>query len=138
MIYYDSEYLTIKYFEKEKLTFTQYHGFTPSEELRKVLNLSLELIANHEVELSLNDNRNMKVIRPADQEYINNVWFPQFLKLSKIRKSATIESTDIFNKMATENILTKIEGLIPFEIQYFDSIENACKWLGVDPLILEL
>lgn len=137
MIYYQSEYVTIKYFAKEKLVFTQYHGFTPSDELRKILDLSLVLLSTKEVELGLGDNRDMKVIRPADQDYINNVWFPRFLKLSKIRKSATIESTDIFNRMATENILTKIEGRIPFEIQYFDSLETACEWLGVDPSILE-
>lgn len=136
MIFYNSEYVTIKYFEKEKLVFTQYHGFTPTEELRKVLSLGLNLIRTKDVELALGDNREMKVIRPADQEYINNVWFPEFLKSSRIRKSATLESTDIFNRMATENILSKIEGLIPFEIQYFDSLEKACQWLGIEPQLL--
>ncbi|HSI91815.1 MAG TPA: hypothetical protein VK927_11910 [Adhaeribacter sp.] len=136
MIYYDSEYATIQYFEKEKMLFTRYHGFTPSEELRKIMDLVLELITSREVELSLSDNRNMKVIRPADQEYINTVWFPKFLKVSRIRKAASIESTDIFNKMSRENILKKIEGQIPFEIHYFDSIESACEWLGVDPQII--
>lgn len=136
MIYYESDYVSIQYFEEEKLVFSQYHGFTPSEELRKILDEMLNLFTTKEVELALADNRNMKVIRPADQEYIQTVWFPQILKLSKIRKSATIESTDIFNKMATESIRSKVEGLLTFEIHYFDAIEPACEWLGVDPEIL--
>ncbi|WP_345161488.1 hypothetical protein [Nibribacter koreensis] len=126
----------MSYFEREKLVFTVYHGFTPSDELRRILDASLELVATKDVELGLGDNRNMKVIRPADQEYINTVWFPEFLRLSKIRKSATIESTDVFNQMATKNILKVIGDRIPFEFQYFDSLEDACAWLGIDPEIL--
>lgn len=138
MIYYNSPYVTIKYFEKEKLVFTTYHGFTPTDELRKVLDLSLKLLSEKDVQLGLADNRKMKVIRPADQEYIQNEWFPKVLELSKIRKSATIESSDIFNKMARENILRKIETRISFEMQYFNSIEKACNWLQVDPKILDI
>ncbi len=138
MTYYDSEYATIKYFPEEKLMFTQYYGFTPSEEFRKILDAAMNLITTEKVELALGDNRNMKVIRPADQEYLNTVWFPEFFKISRIRKSASIQSTDIFNQMAAESILQKIEGQITFEFQYFDSIEKACQWLGVDPQILEV
>ncbi|WP_156180505.1 hypothetical protein [Rufibacter radiotolerans] len=126
----------MKYFERERLVFTQYHGFTPSEELRRILAAVLDLVSTKEVELGLGDSRNMKVIRPADQEYINTVWFPEFLRLSKIRKSASIESTDVFNRMATKNILQTIGDRIPFEFQYFDSLKEACHWLGVDPAIL--
>lgn len=137
MIYYNSDRCTIKYFEKEKLAYTVYHGFTPSDELRKILDIALELIATKDVELGLADNRKMKVIRPADQEYINNIWFPEFLKVSKIKKSATIESQDVFNKMAMENILRSVQGRIPFEIRYFDSVSKACEWLNIDSKILE-
>jgi hypothetical protein len=136
MVYYESEYATMKYFEREKLVYTRHHGFTPSEELRRILDASLELVSTEDVELGLGDSRHMKVIRPADQEYINTVWFPELLKVSKIRKSATIESTDVFNQMATKSILQVIGDRIPFEFQYFDSLGEACAWLGIDPEIL--
>lgn len=137
MIYFSSEHCTIKYFEKEKLVFSQYHGFTPSEELRKILDEMLQLISTKDVELSLSDRRKMKVIRPADQEYIKNIWFPKFLKLSKIKKAATIESEDVFNKISVENILKTINGQLPVDIHYFNSIEDACKWLNVDCKIIK-
>ncbi|GGK74262.1 hypothetical protein ACD591_07175 [Rufibacter glacialis] len=67
MAYYDSEYATMKYFERGKLVFIQYHAFTPSEELRKILAAVLELVSTKEVVLGLGGSRNMKVIRPADR-----------------------------------------------------------------------
>lgn len=137
MIYYNSEHCTINYFEKEKLVFTRYHGFTPSEELRKILDIMLKLLSEKEVELSLSDRRQMKVIRPADQEYINTVWFPKFLSLAKIKRSATVESTDFFNKMSVDKILKTVGDKLPFQIHTFDSLENACRWLNVDPKLIE-
>lgn len=138
MTCYDNEYITIKYFEKEKLLFSKYHGFVPSEEFRKILDFSIEVLSRYDIELGLADQVEMKAIRPADQDYVNNIWFPQFLEVSKIVKSATVESTDVFNKMATDSLLKKLEGKIPFEIHFFNSIEKACQWLNVDMNIISL
>ncbi len=81
----------------------------------------------------MSDSRNMKVTRPTDQEHINTVRFFEFLKLSYIRWPATVESTDVFNRIAPKGILQTIGDRTPFEFQYFGSVEDACSWLRVDP-----
>ena len=79
----------------------------------------------------------MKAIRPADQDYINNEWLPELIKKAKLKKSASIQSNDVFAKMAVENILRKADGLIKFDTHYFDTIDDACKWLGIDRKIID-
>lgn len=135
MIFYNSECCTVRYFEKEKLIFTQYHDFTSSDELKQILKAVLVVNFTREVEMVISDNRKMKVIRPSDQEYITNIWFPEFLKNKNIKKFAVIESEDIFNKISVEDILKKA-GQLPFDMHFFNSLEKSCNWLDIDCSIL--
>lgn len=49
---------------------------------------------------------------------------------SGMQKYALVISTDIINQLSTEQTVEE-GGKLPFELKYFDTEEEALKWLGV-------
>ena len=129
---FDKDYVTISYDPRQKLVKTTWHGFVNSREYREVLDFSLDFFKNNEVLYSFSDNRQMKAIRPVDQEYTNEHFLPEFFKVATIKKSAVIISEDVFNRMATDSMLVKANDFIKFDMRYFDTEEEAMKWLKED------
>jgi hypothetical protein len=119
LLYYDSE---------NKLARAVWEGFLSGEKLHKAIYLSLDLIAEKKPENWLADNRKLRAIRQADQEWIAENLIPK-LTVSSLQKMATLISEDIFNQMAVHNLLTKASGHILFDHQYFKSEEEAYEWL---------
>jgi hypothetical protein len=128
----DKSYVTISYDPNLKLLKTVWKGFANSDEYRAVLDFSLEFFKNNEVFYSFSDNRQMKAIRPTDQEYTNENFLPTFFKISTIKKSAVIISEDVFNRMATDSMLVKANDFIKFDMRYFDTEKEAMNWLKAD------
>ena len=132
MIYFENEAAILYVFPERNFAATQWKGFASSAMLREVLQKALDLISDHAVYYWLSDNRNMKVIRPADQEYINTEWLQEFISRSEVRKSASLEPEDVFGKISTENIKRVADQLIPFDTAFFNNLEEATQWLGVE------
>ena len=53
------------------------------------------------------------------------------LKNNQLKKSATIESEDTFGKISSDNIMRAADKYINFDIAFFNNMEEALKWLGV-------
>jgi hypothetical protein len=129
MIEINKGFASIHYDEKQKLLKTVWNGFANGEEYRAFLNTLLDFYKKHEVLYSFSDNRNMKAIRQVDQEWTNDVFLAEFFKISTIKRAATIVSEDIFNRMAVDNIMIKANKHITFDMKFFDSENQAIKWL---------
>ncbi|ALJ00253.1 STAS/SEC14 domain-containing protein [Rufibacter tibetensis] len=129
MIYFQNEYIIITYDEEPKLVRTQWKGFANSEEYRRILGIYLQLVSEKQVIRWIGDNTNAKAIRPADQEWTAKEWAPQFSKQGDVKRMAVIVSTDIFNKMAIENILMKSSGGVSFDTHFFDNEAAAMDWV---------
>lgn len=132
MVYFENEAAVLYVFPEKHLTVTQWKGFASSQVLRDILDKARQLLTEYPIYYALGDNRKLKVIRPADQDYINNEWMPEVLKNNQLRKSATIESEDIFGKISNDNIVRAADQYINFDIAFFNNMEDAVSWLGVE------
>jgi hypothetical protein len=106
---------------------TEWLGFVNSEQLRASLTEALRLARLHRVKGWVANNTLLRTIRPADQDWINQVWFPEFSKLG-VRRLAIIESQDALNRMGISNIIQRATEHIPFDTQYFSNADEARRW----------
>lgn len=111
---------------------TEWLGFVNSEQLRSSLTEALRLARQHRVKGWVANNTLLRTIRPADQDWINQVWFPEFAKLG-VRRLAIIESQDALNRMGITNIIQRATEHIPFDTQYFTDAAAARRWAASAP-----
>jgi len=106
---------------------TEWLGFANSEQLRSSLLEALRLARLHRVKGWVANNTLLRTIRPADQDWINQEWFPEFAKLG-VRRLAIVESQDALNRMGISNIIQRATEHIPFDTQYFADADQARRW----------
>ena len=106
---------------------TEWLDFANSEQLRGALAEALRLGRQHHVRGWIGNNTLMRTIRPADQEWMSQTWFPEFARLG-VKRLAVVVSQDALNQMGISNILQKATGHTPFDTQYFSDIEAARRW----------
>jgi hypothetical protein len=106
---------------------TEWLDFANSEQLRSSLTEALRLARQHRVKGWVGNNTLLRTIRPADQDWINQVWFPEFAKLG-VGRLAIVESQDALNRMGITNIIQRATEHIPFDTQYFSDATAARRW----------
>ena len=106
---------------------TSWLGFANSEQLRSSLTEALRLARQLRVKGWVANNTLLRTIRPADQDWINQVWFPEFAKLG-VKRLAIIESQDALNRMGITTIMQRATEHIPFDTQYFTDAAAARRW----------
>ena len=108
---------------------TEWLGFVNSEQLRSSLTEVLRQTRLLRIKGYVANNTLLRAIRPADQDWINEVWFPEFAKYD-VKRLAIIVSQDGLNQMGT-NIIQRASGHIPFDTQYFADATEARRWAAV-------
>lgn len=106
---------------------TEWLGFLNSEQLRAALTEALRLGRQHRVQGWVANNTLLRTIRPADQDWINQEWFPEFTKLG-VKRLAIVESQDALNRMGISHIMQRATAHIPFDTQYFADASSARRW----------
>jgi hypothetical protein len=106
---------------------TEWLGFVNSEQLRAALTEALRLGRQHRVQGWVANNTLLRTIRPADQDWINEVWFPEFAKLG-VQRLAIIESQDALNRMGISTIMQRATAHVPFDTDYFTDADQARRW----------
>jgi hypothetical protein len=112
---------------------TEWLGFVNSEQLRSSLTEALRLARQHQVKGWVANNTLLRTIRPADQDWINQVWFPEFAKLG-VQRLAIAESQDALNRMGITTIMQRATEHIPFDTQYFVDASAARRWAANTPV----
>jgi hypothetical protein len=133
-IYFQNHVVTITYESEWKLGTAQWQGFLSSVEFREAVTKCLQLIEEFKLLRWLGDNRKMKVIRQADQDWFAVNVLPR-IQASTIRRHATVVSEDIFNKMAVEQIIKRAENPEALFLKEFNSKQMALAWLK-QPLLV--
>jgi hypothetical protein len=108
---------------------TEWLDFTNSEQLRAALTEALRLGRQHRVLGWVANNTLLRTIRPADQDWINQVWFPEFAKLG-VKRLAIVESQDALNRMGIRSIMQRATAHAPFDTQYFADADQARRWVA--------
>ncbi|MFB9863142.1 hypothetical protein EFA69_03765 [Rufibacter immobilis] len=128
MTYFQNHVFTLTYDDEHQLGVAQAAGFLNSEEFREAMMACLHLIEERQPLRWIADNRQMKAIRQADQEWYLETIFP-VLRDSTIRRNATVMSEDIFNKMAIQQILNRVDHFGEMLLKEFDDKDEALAWV---------
>ena len=129
-VVYRTSYLMLHHDPAAATLETEWLGFVNSEQLRSSLLEVLRLARQHRIKGYIANNILLRAIRPTDQDWINEVWFPEFAKLG-VQRLAIIMSQDGLNRMGIENIMQRATDHIPFDTQYFAEAEAARRWAAV-------
>ena len=124
----EKDFVKITYDESTEIINVGWPVNPTSDEIRTGLNTGRDFVKENNVKKWLGNTTHMDAIDDADIEWINNHWFPTLLEAG-IQKMAVIVSTNVFGKMAVEDIISKVETLNGFESRYFDNEEEGEKWL---------
>jgi len=129
IIYFQNNVLTLSFDRERKTGFAVWVGFLNSQEFQEATLKCVELIQTEELTHWLADNRQMKAIRQADQQWFLDIILPQLLQ-SPLQRMATLVSHDIFNKMAVEHIIQKAGPVEHLALQDFNQEAAATAWLA--------
>ncbi len=128
-IIFDAPYLRIHLDPARAVLETEWLGFCNSEELRSSLREALALGRAHGVRGWIGNNLLMRTIRPIDQDWMNETWFPEFARLG-VKRLAVVMAKDALNRMGVDHILQRATSHTPFDTQYFSDILQARQWAG--------
>jgi hypothetical protein len=129
-VIYQTTYLILHHEPANSTIETEWLGFVNSEQLRSSLTETMRLCRLHRIKGYIANNTLLRTIRPADQDWINEVWFPDFAKLGVLRL-AIIESQDGLNRMGIENIMKRATEHTPFDTHYFAEATEARSWAAI-------
>lgn len=111
----------------------QWLGFAKSPEYRQAYEQLLAMIqqAEEPPRYWLFDCKDGKVVDIKDQNWAILDWYEQLAEnINNLpKKIAVILSQDIFNKIATRVILSRIAQFAEAELAYFGEEEEATEWL---------
>lgn len=127
--YFQNHVVTIVYDEELSLGIATWNGFLSSSEFREAVEICLNLMDEHKLLRWLGDNRKLRAIRQADQDWFVEHVLPR-LVASTLRRNASVVSEDLFNKMAVEQIIKRANNLGDMVLRDFDDKEAAMAWLN--------
>jgi hypothetical protein len=131
-VVYRTSYLLLHHDPISNVLETDWQGFVNSEQLRVSLAEVLRLARQHRIRGYIANNTLLRTIRPADQDWINEHWFPEFAKLG-VQRLAVVLSQDGMNRMGVDNIMQRATAHIPFDTQHFASADEARRWAAGAP-----
>jgi hypothetical protein len=127
-VYFQNHAVTITYEEEAQLGMAVWNGFLNSQGFREAITNCIQLIEERKLLRWLGDNRKMKAIRPADQEWFVEHILPR-LQQSALRRNAVLVSEDFFNRTAVEQIYKRAEGQGEMTTKEFSNRIMALAWL---------
>ncbi|WP_205503605.1 STAS/SEC14 domain-containing protein [Rufibacter psychrotolerans] len=126
--YFLSGSLELSYDDELSTAYAVWNGFLSSEEFREATQKCIELMEEQGITRWLADNRKMRVIRQADQQWFAETIIPRMLNTS-LRRIATLVSEDVFNKMAVEQLMQRANSKEQMTIRDFNQEAAALAWL---------
>lgn len=103
-------------------------GFLTPDEFKAVANQLISILETKRLKKQLNDIKQMKVLKPEVQEWLNTDWFPRAQKIG-LKYFAFVVPDDIFGKMSMDGANKNAQNAFGMEIQYFNNLEAAKNWL---------
>jgi hypothetical protein len=126
-VIYRTSYLLLHHEPVGNTLETEWQDFVNSDQLRVSLAEVLRQARHYRIQGYIANNTLLRAIRPADQDWINEQWFPEFAKLG-VQRLAIVVSQDGLNRMGVDNIMQRATPHIPFDTQHFDNADEARRW----------
>ncbi|WP_192822702.1 STAS/SEC14 domain-containing protein [Rufibacter sp. LB8] len=127
--YFQNHGVTITYDEQQQLGIAEWNGFLNGQEFREAITACLQLMEEHKPLRWLGDNRKMKAMRQADQEWFVTEIMPK-LHASSLLRNAVVVSEDFFNRAAVEQMYKRAAGLGDLVTREFQTRLDALQWLS--------
>jgi hypothetical protein len=134
-IYFQNHVVTLTYDDELQLGIAVWDGFLKSQEFRDAVEVCLRMMEEYKPLRWLGDNRKLRAIRAADQDWFVEYAIPR-LAAGTIRRNASIVSEDLFNKMAVEQIIKRAENLGDMLLRDFENEHDARAWLS-EPIVIQ-
>jgi len=129
-LYYDEPWCKVYYLDDLACVHLDWHGFAEDVEFQEACYVALDLLKERKLSKMIADNTDAKVVSIANQNWLNEVWFPKAYK-EGYRTSAVVVSKDLFNEVAVKKIVNDMdEGL--FTVRFFPNLDDAKDWLRTD------
>jgi hypothetical protein len=117
----------IEWIPEGKIVRKTFTGFIMGEEMQKAFNAGLSTLKKEQGRKWLSDNRQVKVYKQEDSDWINQVWFPAALKAGW-KYWAVLEPEDFYGQMSMKKF-TKTFAQQGLTLQVFHEMEQAIEWL---------
>jgi hypothetical protein len=127
MIYTTFDFLHVLFDAECQAAHMQWKDFAQGEDFRNGLNAGLALVQEKALKNWLADLRQMAAINPDDEVWSNTDWFPRAIGAG-LQNMAIVPSTDIFNQISVESIMSQVPGTA-ITVHYFSTPEEARTWL---------
>lgn len=105
-----------------------WQGFTPSADLREVMQHALSLVAKLGVHAWLSDDTLLGAVRPRDLEWAEDALFLALGSLG-LERFALVESPDPVNRMVINAMYERITPRLPYPVRRFDDLAAARAWV---------
>ncbi|MBB6609662.1 STAS/SEC14 domain-containing protein [Pontibacter sp. Tf4] len=135
LTYFQNDVVTITYDDELRLGRAEWNGFISGQQFRDVVQKCIDLMNEYEPLRWLGDNRKLRALRQADQDWFVANVIPKIVA-SSLRRNATVVSEDLFNKMAVEQIVKRADNLGDMVVKDFEDVETAMAWLA-EPIVVQ-
>ncbi|GAL83163.1 hypothetical protein MYP_389 [Sporocytophaga myxococcoides] len=105
-----------------------WYGYSTSRQLKSGSEKMLATLVEHKANKVLANIKDMILISTEDQNWIEHSFIPRSSEKG-FKAIAIVKPTSYFNRVAIENIATKVENRDLVQIKIFDHEEEAIAWL---------
>jgi len=125
------EFVIVEVSPSDRLITLKWTGYAPSDAFRSILELAQETVRTMGLKRWLADLRQMDAILRQDEHWTVTEWYPR-MATSGLKRMAILTSSDYFNQMSVDRIITASSPAVPFTTSFFDDVEKAKTWLMED------
>ena len=125
--HYESKATRIIWNPEGKFIWVEWKDHATNREYLEILAKQLALAKQKEAELILYDLRKMGVVSACNQQYTNEVYFPQMAQANS-KRAAIVVPEDVFGEASVKLILGKKNETL-FEDKLFKDANSARQWL---------
>lgn len=113
---------------ERQLIVVQGSGRVPSGLYREGLQRAANTAVTEKLPNWLVNNRMGGIITIEDQIWTSDVIAPQLASESNLQKMGFIEPEDVLSKIILVDMMDRARDIFPFEMQFFEKLENAFNW----------
>jgi hypothetical protein len=123
----DKAHLMIHWDAAGKAVVMEWKTFASGPAFRNGLDMGLDTIMKKGSHRWLADLRELSVVGSSDRDWSNEDWFPRAIA-GGITRMALVVPNGVLAQMSVDMIMSKVDD-IGLETHYFDSVDEARKWL---------
>jgi hypothetical protein len=122
------EHVTMRVVTADGMMMQRWTGYVPSATYREIMDESIGHATHFGLKRWFADLREMGAILQNDEKWTKEDWFPR-LGRTQVGRMAFLMSSDYFNQMSVDRIMSVGTAVMPLDVGYFGDMEEARSWL---------